>query len=94
MASVYLAATAKTPMRFLAAGVCIGLTALFEPTSLVLVAIAVYAAARVPGASLPARMSCGGLAMLGVVLGFFRCSRLPTCSATRTAPSLAICLGL
>ena len=27
MTSVYLAATAKTPMRFLAAGVCIGMTA-------------------------------------------------------------------
>jgi hypothetical protein len=69
IASIYLAATAKTPMRFLAAGVCIGLTALFEPTSLVLVAVAVYAAARVPRTALPVRMSYGGLIMLGAVLG-------------------------
>ena len=95
MASVYLAATAKTPMRFLAAGVCIGLTALFEPTCLVLAVVALYAAARVPTAVGRRRARRTALLSCSVLCwAFSRCSRSPTCSATRTAPSHAICPGL
>ncbi len=69
MASVYLCATAKTPTRFLAAGLCIGLTALFEPTSIALVAVALWAAARAPNTSPRVRFSYAGLVILGAVLG-------------------------